>query len=72
MVLGNMGDTSSRGFAFTINPTTGEKIFFGEYLINVKGKDVVTGIRTPQQISNAGKDTQGSDLPSMEKSKTEM
>ena len=72
MVFGNMGDTSATGVAFTRNPATGEKVFFGEYLINAQGEDVVAGIRTPQQISNAGKAAQGSDLPSMEESMPEM
>ena len=68
MVFGNMGDTSATGVAFTRNPATGEKILFGEYLVNAQGEDVVAGIRTPQQISNAGKAAQHSDLPSMEES----
>ena len=72
MVFGNMGDTSATGVAFTRNPATGEKVFFGEYLINAQGEDVVAGIRTPQQISNAGKAAQGSTLPSMEESMPEM
>ena len=72
MVFGNMGDTSATGVAFTRNPATGEKIFFGEYLINAQGEDVVAGIRTPQQISEAGKAAQGSTLPSMEESMPEM
>ena len=72
MVFGNMGDTSATGVAFTRNPATGEKVFFGEYLINAQGEDVVAGIRTPQQISNAGKAAQGSDLPSMEESMPQM
>ena len=72
MVFGNMGDTSATGVAFTRNPATGEKVFYGEYLINAQGEDVVAGIRTPQQISNAGKAAQGSTLPSMEESMPEM
>ena len=72
MVFGNMGDTSATGVAFTRNPATGEKVFFGEYLINAQGEDVVAGIRTPQQISNAGKAAQGSTLPSMEEAMPEM
>ncbi len=51
MVFGNMGDTSGTGVAFTRNPATGEKLIFGEYLINAQGEDVVAGIRTPQPIS---------------------
>ena len=72
MVFGNMGDTSATGVAFTRNPSTGEKVFYGEYLINAQGEDVVAGIRTPQQISNAGKAALKSDLPSMEESMPEM
>ena len=72
MVFGNMGDTSATGVAFTRNPSTGEKIFYGEYLVNAQGEDVVAGIRTPQQISNAGKIAQHSELPSMEESMPQM
>ena len=50
MVFGNMGSTSATGVAFTRNPATGEKKFFGEYMINAQGEDVVAGIRTPQSI----------------------
>jgi pyruvate,orthophosphate dikinase len=50
MVYGNMGETSGTGVAFTRDPATGEKRFFGEYLINAQGEDVVAGIRTPQEI----------------------
>jgi len=72
MVFGNMGDTSATGVAFTRNPATGDKIFYGEYLINAQGEDVVAGIRTPQQISIEGKKAQHSDLPSMEEIMPEM
>jgi pyruvate,orthophosphate dikinase len=51
MVYGNLGDTSATGVAFTRNPSTGENKFYGEFLINAQGEDVVAGIRTPQQIS---------------------
>ncbi len=51
MVFGNFGDDSGSGVAFTRNPSTGEKIFFGEFLINAAGEDVVAGIRTPEPIS---------------------
>ncbi len=51
MVFGNMGDTSATGVGFTRNPATGEKEFYGEFLINAQGEDVVAGIRTPQPIS---------------------
>jgi pyruvate,orthophosphate dikinase len=54
MVFGNMGDTCATGVAFTRDPATGEKTFFGEYLINAQGEDVVAGIRTPQQITTSG------------------
>ena len=72
MVFGNMGDTSATGVAFTRSPTDGQKVFYGEYLLNAQGEDVVAGIRTPQQISNAGKEAQGSKLPSMEESMPQM
>ncbi len=51
MVYGNMGNTSGTGVAFTRNPSTGEKKFFGEYLLNAQGEDVVAGIRTPKYIN---------------------
>ncbi len=54
MVFGNMGDDCATGVAFTRDPATGEKIFFGEYLINAQGEDVVAGIRTPQPVTLAG------------------
>lgn len=54
MVFGNMGNTCATGVAFTRDPATGEKSFFGEYLINAQGEDVVAGIRTPQQITISG------------------
>ncbi|MFH0975067.1 MAG: pyruvate, phosphate dikinase [Spirochaetota bacterium] len=54
MVFGNMGENCATGVAFTRNPATGEKIFYGEYLINAQGEDVVAGIRTPQQVTLAG------------------
>ncbi len=53
MVFGNMGDNSATGVAFTRNPSTGENVFYGEFLINAQGEDVVAGIRTPQEISLA-------------------
>lgn len=55
MVFGNMGPTSATGVAFTRDPATGEKVFFGEYLANAQGEDVVAGIRTPQPINKARK-----------------
>jgi len=54
MVFGNMGDRCATGVAFTRDPSTGEKAFYGEYLINAQGEDVVAGIRTPQQITIEG------------------
>ncbi len=51
MVFGNMGDDSGTGVAFTRNPSTGEKVFYGEFLINAQGEDVVAGIRTPKPIA---------------------
>jgi len=66
MVFGNLGETSATGVAFTRDPSTGEHCFFGEYLINAQGEDVVAGIRTPQQVTIEGKNKQGSDLPAME------
>ena len=55
MVFGNMGDDCATGVAFTRDPATGEKIFFGEYLVNAQGEDVVAGIRTPQPINETTK-----------------
>ncbi len=66
MVYGNMGDDSATGVCFTRNPSTGENAFYGEYLINAQGEDVVAGIRTPQPLSLAEKATMESDLPAME------
>ncbi|MBT3923638.1 MAG: pyruvate, phosphate dikinase [Nitrospina sp.] len=56
MVFGNMGDTSATGVAFTRNPATGEKKFYGEYMINAQGEDVVAGIRTPHPIEKLEQD----------------
>ena len=64
MVFGNMGEDSATGVAFTRNPSTGERKFYGEYLINAQGEDVVAGIRTPQALSRA--QANGSDSVSME------
>ena len=63
MVFGNMGDDCATGVAFTRNPATGEKYFYGEFLINAQGEDVVAGIRTPQPINKEGG---ASDLPSLQ------
>jgi pyruvate,orthophosphate dikinase len=67
MVFGNMGESSATGVAFTRNPSTGEKKLYGEYLINAQGEDVVAGIRTPQEITEAARKEAGSTKPSMEK-----
>ncbi|MBN2332032.1 MAG: pyruvate, phosphate dikinase [Deltaproteobacteria bacterium] len=64
MVFGNMGDDCATGVAFTRDPSTGENYFFGEFLVNAQGEDVVAGIRTPQPINNVGKTDQS--LPSLE------
>ena len=54
MVYGNMGDTSGTGVCFTRNPATGENKFYGEFLMNSQGEDVVAGIRTPLKIEDLG------------------
>jgi pyruvate,orthophosphate dikinase len=66
MVFGNRGETSATGVAFTRDPATGEKLLYGEFLINAQGEDVVAGIRTPQPISKAVRERQGGKRPSME------
>ncbi|MCC7166082.1 MAG: pyruvate, phosphate dikinase [Rhodospirillales bacterium] len=66
MVFGNMGNDSATGVCFTRNPSTGENAFYGEFLINAQGEDVVAGIRTPQQLNISGKKENKSDLPAME------
>lgn len=66
MVFGNMGQDCATGVAFTRDPSTGENYFYGEYLVNAQGEDVVAGIRTPQSLTIAGKEKEGSDLPAME------
>src|SRR6185503_4281387 len=55
MVFGNMGNDSGTGVAFTRNPSTGEKKFYGEFLVNAQGEDVVAGIRTPLEIDEMAK-----------------
>jgi pyruvate,orthophosphate dikinase len=67
MVFGNMGDDSGTGVAFTRNPATGENVFYGEWLPNAQGEDVVAGIRTPYPINEAGKTEHTAGLPSLEK-----
>ncbi len=67
MVFGNMGEDSSTGVAFTRNPGTGENKFYGEYLVNAQGEDVVAGIRTPAPINNYSKNDHSRDLDTLEK-----
>ena len=67
MVFGNMGDDSATGVAFTRDPATGEKKFYGEFLVNAQGEDVVAGIRTPQAINEVSKTSSSKHLPSLEK-----
>ena len=66
MVFGNRGDDCATGVAFTRNPSTGANEFYGEFLVNAQGEDVVAGIRTPQSLTIAGKQANGSTLPAME------
>ncbi|HEX5452152.1 MAG TPA: pyruvate, phosphate dikinase [Stellaceae bacterium] len=66
MVFGNMGEDCATGVAFTRNPSTGANEFYGEYLVNAQGEDVVAGIRTPQHLTIAGKEAHHSTLPAME------
>jgi pyruvate,orthophosphate dikinase len=66
MVFGNMGDDCATGVAFTRDPSTGANLFYGEYLVNAQGEDVVAGIRTPQHLTIEGKLAQKSDSPAME------
>jgi pyruvate, orthophosphate dikinase len=72
MVFGNRGANCATGVAFTRNPSTGENSFYGEYLMNAQGEDVVAGIRTPQSLTKAARLASGSDLPSMEESMPEV
>jgi pyruvate, orthophosphate dikinase len=66
MVYGNMGDDCATGVAFTRDPSTGDKKFFGEFLINAQGEDVVAGIRTPQPINSESFNDQNKHLPTLE------
>ncbi|MGE5150208.1 MAG: PEP/pyruvate-binding domain-containing protein, partial [Rhodospirillaceae bacterium] len=66
MVFGNMGEDCATGVAFTRDPSTGANLFYGEYLVNAQGEDVVAGIRTPQHLTIEGKQAQKSDAPAME------
>jgi len=71
MVFGNMGDTSATGVAFTRDPATGENAYYGEYLINAQGEDVVAGIRTPQYLTKAARERAGARPLSMEEAMPE-
>lgn len=71
MVFGNMGGTSATGVAFTRDPSTGEKAYYGEWLVNAQGEDVVAGIRTPQYLTRARREAAGADKPSMEEAMPE-
>jgi pyruvate,orthophosphate dikinase len=66
MVFGNMGDSSATGVAFTRNPATGDNIFYGEWLVNAQGEDVVAGIRTPSPLNDDTKNEQNKHLMSMQ------
>jgi pyruvate,orthophosphate dikinase len=66
MVFGNMGDTSATGVAFTRNPATGDNLFYGEWLVNAQGEDVVAGIRTPNPLNDETKNEQNRHLHSMQ------
>jgi pyruvate, orthophosphate dikinase len=66
MVFGNMGDSSATGVAFTRNPATGENKFYGEWLVNAQGEDVVAGIRTPSPLNDDTKNEQNKHLHSMQ------
>jgi pyruvate,orthophosphate dikinase len=67
MVFGNMGQDSATGVAFTRNPATGDNHFYGEWLVNAQGEDVVAGIRTPNPLNEATKSEQNKELVSLEK-----
>ncbi|PQA89279.1 pyruvate, phosphate dikinase [Hyphococcus luteus] len=66
MVFGNMGETSATGVAFTRDPSTGDNHYYGEFLVNAQGEDVVAGIRTPQALTRRGREAMDEDAPSME------
>src|ERR1700749_758706 len=72
MVFGNMGETSATGVAFTRNPSTGERAYYGEYLINAQGEDVVAGIRTPQYLTRSAREAAGAKGPAVEESMPEV
>jgi pyruvate,orthophosphate dikinase len=71
MVFGNMGDTSATGVAFTRDPATGENVYYGEFLINAQGEDVVAGIRTPQYLTRQARERAGAKPLSMEEAMPE-
>ncbi|MEN8181815.1 MAG: pyruvate, phosphate dikinase [Myxococcota bacterium] len=66
MVFGNMGDDSATGVAFTRDPSTGVRVFYGEYLRNAQGEDVVAGLRTPQPLNRESRGSEQSSLPTLE------
>ncbi|MET3710997.1 pyruvate,orthophosphate dikinase [Sphingomonas trueperi] len=72
MVFGNMGDTSATGVAFTRDPSTGERAYYGEFLINAQGEDVVAGIRTPQYLTQRAREAAGAKPASMEEAMPEV
>ena len=72
MVFGNLGVSSATGVAFTRNPSTGAREYFGEYLINAQGEDVVAGIRTPQYLTKQARQESGTDKPAMEETMPEV
>ncbi len=67
MVFGNMGDDCATGVAFTRNPSTGDRVFYGEYLKNAQGEDVVAGTRTPQPINKGSRSAESEHLPTLER-----
>jgi len=71
MVFGNMGDTSATGVAFTRDPSKGDNAYYGEFLINAQGEDVVAGIRTPQYLTKTARETAGAKPASMEEAMPE-
>ncbi|HVJ00896.1 MAG TPA: PEP/pyruvate-binding domain-containing protein, partial [Sphingomonas sp.] len=72
MVFGNMGETSATGVAFTRDPSTGERAYYGEFLINAQGEDVVAGIRTPQYLTRRAREAAGARPASMEEAMPEV
>ncbi|KQT31721.1 pyruvate phosphate dikinase [Sphingomonas sp. Leaf412] len=72
MVFGNMGETSATGVAFTRDPSKGDRAYYGEFLINAQGEDVVAGIRTPQYLTKAAREAAGAKPASMEEAMPEV